>query len=102
MMSSVLRRASPRQPIRWPSMAVPSLGRTRRRTRRRSTRKMMRNEHTPAWRRGGFFAAALVLLAGAAWAKPFIPQDDSVVLAEVWGGTRHSGLATRQIAATRF
>lgn len=46
----------------------------------------------------------LVLLTagGLATARPFVPHDDSVVLAEVPPGTRHSELATRQIAANRI
>jgi tetratricopeptide (TPR) repeat protein len=44
----------------------------------------------------------LVSVTGGAAAKPFIPQDDSVVLGEVPAGTRHSELATRQIAASRL
>jgi len=34
--------------------------------------------------------------------EAFYPQDDSVVLAEVPPGTRHSELATRQVAAKRL
>jgi tetratricopeptide (TPR) repeat protein len=67
----------------------------------------MSNRNTPAPARGGFLrirlcAALLAAVCGAAAAKPFIPQDDSVVLAEVPAGTRHSELATRQIAAKRI
>ena len=57
-------------------------------------------------RRGLFrdvlWAVVLGSLAGAVSARPFIPQDDSVVLAEVSAGARHSELATRQIAAKRL
>ncbi|MEA3177858.1 MAG: hypothetical protein QOI59_1381 [Gammaproteobacteria bacterium] len=68
---------------------------------------MISNRDTPARKRGGFFrtglcAALLAAVAGMAAAKPFIPQDDSVVLAEVPPGTRHSELATRQVAAKRL
>jgi predicted Zn-dependent protease len=41
-------------------------------------------------------------LAVDARAAPFIPKDDDVVLAEVAPGTRHSELATRQIARSRL
>jgi tetratricopeptide (TPR) repeat protein len=57
-------------------------------------------------------AAVLAILAGIAvaiWmapriaaAAPFVPKDDSIVLAEVAPGTRHSELATRQMAARRL
>lgn len=68
---------------------------------------MISNLNTSARKRGGFFrtglcAALLAAVAGMAAAKPFIPQDDSVVLAEVPPGTRHSELATRQVAAKRL
>ena len=68
---------------------------------------MISNRNTSARKRGGFFpaglcAALLAAVAGMAAAKPFIPQDDSVVLAEVPPGTRHSELATRQVAAKRL
>jgi len=46
--------------------------------------------------------AVLALIASTAVAKPFIPKDDSVVLADVAPGTRHSELATRQIASRRL
>jgi tetratricopeptide (TPR) repeat protein len=67
----------------------------------------MSNGKTPARRRGGLFRGLLGILllgslASAVDARPFIPQDDSVVLAEVPPGTRHSDLATRQIAAKRL
>jgi tetratricopeptide (TPR) repeat protein len=67
----------------------------------------MSNRNTPARRRGGLLRDLLgiLLLGSLAWvvdARPFIPQDDSVVLAEVPPGTRHSELATRQIAARRL
>jgi tetratricopeptide (TPR) repeat protein len=69
----------------------------------------MSNRNTPVRvsARGGLFrdvlwAVLLGSLAGAAGARPFIPQDDSVVLAEVSAGARHSELATRQIAAKRL
>ncbi|MBS0418513.1 MAG: hypothetical protein JSR66_12430 [Proteobacteria bacterium] len=47
-------------------------------------------------------AAVLALLAGTAVGGPFVPHDDSVVLAEVTPGTRHSELATRELAARRL
>jgi tetratricopeptide (TPR) repeat protein len=69
----------------------------------------MSNKNTPARTntRGVVFARVLcaALLGSAACvvdARPFIPQDDSVVLAEVPPGTRHSELATRQIASKRL
>lgn len=69
----------------------------------------MSNSNTPAPvpGRGGFFRGVLWVsllgsLACVADARPFIPRDDSVVLAEVSAGTRHSELATRQIAAKRL
>jgi tetratricopeptide (TPR) repeat protein len=46
--------------------------------------------------------AVLALMAGTAAGAPFVPRDDSVVLAEVTPGTRHSELATRQAAARRL
>lgn len=46
--------------------------------------------------------AVLALVAGTAAGAPFVPRDDSVVLAEVTPGTRHSELATRQAAAQRL
>ena len=52
--------------------------------------------------RVGLCAAVLALWVGTAAGKPFIPRDDSVVLAEVPPGTRHSELATRRIAAQRL
>ena len=69
----------------------------------------MNNENTLARTntRGAVFARVLcgALLGSAACvvdARPFIPRDDSVVLAEVPPGTRHSELATRQIASKRL
>jgi len=47
-------------------------------------------------------AAVLALVAGTAVGGPYLPQDDSAVLAEVTPGTRHSELATRQVAAQRL
>jgi len=47
-------------------------------------------------------AVAGLLTPGTADGKPFVPRDDSVVLAEVTPGTRHSELATREIAAQRL
>jgi tetratricopeptide (TPR) repeat protein len=41
-------------------------------------------------------------LASVGDARPFIPQDDSTVLAEVVPGTRHAELAARQAAAKRL
>jgi tetratricopeptide (TPR) repeat protein len=62
--------------------------------------------------RGGLFRGILrvillgVLLPGALSAvvnaRPFIPQDDSTVLAEVTPGTRHAELVARQVAARRL
>jgi tetratricopeptide (TPR) repeat protein len=51
---------------------------------------------------GSCAVAVLALWAGTAAGKPFIPADDSVVLAEVTPGARHSELVTRQIAAHRL
>jgi predicted Zn-dependent protease len=69
----------------------------------------MSNENTPARTntRGGVFGRILctTLLGSVACvvnARPFIPQDDSVVLADAPAGTRHSELATRQIASRRL
>jgi predicted Zn-dependent protease len=69
----------------------------------------MSNENTPARNitRGGFFGRILctTLLGSVVCvvnARPFIPQDDSVVLADVPAGTRHSELATRQLASRRL
>jgi tetratricopeptide (TPR) repeat protein len=69
----------------------------------------MSNRNTLAHWRGGLFRAGvsavivmMACLADTAAAQPFIPQNDSVVLAEVPPGTRHSELATRQIAAKRL
>ena len=47
-------------------------------------------------------AASVGLAAGSSARGPFIPRDDTVVLAEVPAGTRHSELATRQMAAQRL
>jgi tetratricopeptide (TPR) repeat protein len=47
-------------------------------------------------------AVAGLLTPGTADGQPFVPGDDSVVLAEVTPGTRHSELATRKIAAQRL
>jgi len=62
---------------------------------------------TPARQRRGLLRGLLGILllgsqASVVAARPFIPKDDSVVLAEVPPGTRHSELATRQIAAKRL
>jgi tetratricopeptide (TPR) repeat protein len=46
--------------------------------------------------------ASVGLAAGSSARGPFIPRNDSVVLAEVPAGTRHSELATRQMAAQRL
>ena len=69
----------------------------------------MSNESTPARTntRGRFLGRTLCttlvgLVACVVNARPFIPQDDSVVLADVPAGTRHSELATRQIASRRL
>jgi tetratricopeptide (TPR) repeat protein len=70
---------------------------------------VMSNRNAPARvrARGGVFgkvlcAALFGSVAGVVDARPFIPRDDSVVLAEVPPGTRHSELATRQIASQRL
>lgn len=47
-------------------------------------------------------AAVLAFWVSTAAGKPFIPLDDSVVLAEVTPGARHSELATRRTAAQRL
>jgi tetratricopeptide (TPR) repeat protein len=67
------------------------------------------NRHTPArvFARGGFlrdilWAIVLGSLACVADSRPFIPQDDSTVLAEVTPGTRHVELAARQVASKRL
>jgi len=52
--------------------------------------------------RVGLCVAVLAFWVSTAAGKPFIPRDDSVVLAEVPPGTRHSELATRRIAAQRL
>jgi tetratricopeptide (TPR) repeat protein len=69
----------------------------------------MSDEITPVCvrARGGVFAGVLclALLGFAACvsdARPLIPRDDSIVLADVPPGTRHAELATRQIAARRI
>src|ERR1700750_2826356 len=46
--------------------------------------------------------AVVALAPGTAEGQPFVPRDDSVVVAEVAPGTRHSELATRQVAAQRL
>jgi tetratricopeptide (TPR) repeat protein len=67
------------------------------------------NRHTPAriFARGGFFrdilwVVALASLGGVSYSRPFIPPDDSSVLAEVPAGTRHTDLAAREVAARRL
>jgi tetratricopeptide (TPR) repeat protein len=67
------------------------------------------NRHTPArvFARGGLlrdilWAIVLGSLACVADSRPFIPQDDSTVLAEVTPGTRHAELAARQVASKRL
>src|SRR6266478_5971743 len=67
------------------------------------------NRHTPARisARGGFFRDVLWVilfasLGGVSYSRPFIPSDDSTVLAEVPAGTRHAELAARQVAARRL
>jgi tetratricopeptide (TPR) repeat protein len=64
----------------------------------------MSKRTTPADGRGGIVGLLLLwaFVTGTALAAPFVPKDDSVVLAEVPPGTRHSELATRQIAAKRL
>lgn len=64
--------------------------------------------HLPRERARGRLVSTVLaaLLAGAlahqAAARPFVPVDGSVVLAEVPPGTRHEELATRQIARARI
>jgi tetratricopeptide (TPR) repeat protein len=67
------------------------------------------NRHTPArtFARGGLLRDILWVillgsLASVGNARSFIPQDDSLVLAEVPPGTRHAELAARQVAAKRL
>lgn len=69
----------------------------------------MINRHIPArsCARGGLlrdvlWAIVLGSLACMADSRPFIPQDDSTVLAEVTPGTRHAELAARQVASQRL
>jgi tetratricopeptide (TPR) repeat protein len=69
----------------------------------------MINRLTPArsFARGGLLRDILwVILLGSfasvGDSRPFIPQDDSTVLAEVAPGTRHAELAARQVAAKRL
>ena len=69
----------------------------------------MINRHTPArvFARGGLlrdilWAIVLGSLACVADSRPYIPQDDSTVLAEVTPGTRHAELAARQVASKRL
>jgi tetratricopeptide (TPR) repeat protein len=69
----------------------------------------MINRVTPArsHARGGFLRDILwVILLGSlvsvGVSRPFIPQDDSTVLAEVPPGARHVELAARQVAANRL
>ncbi len=57
--------------------------------------------------RGAFFrdlryVLLISSLGGLANALPYVPPDDSTVLAEVAPGTGHSELATRQIASARL
>jgi len=49
---------------------------------------------------GTVFGASVA--PGVALAAPFVPRDDAVVLAEVSPGTRHSEVATREMAARRL
>src|SRR5260370_1463127 len=69
----------------------------------------MINRLTPArsFARGGLlrdilWVTLLGSLASVGDSRPFIPQDDSAVLAEVAPGTRHAELAARQVAAKRL
>src|SRR5713226_3409428 len=69
----------------------------------------MINRLTPArsFTRGGLLRDILWVillgsLASVGYSRPFIPQDDSTVLAEVAPGTRHAELAARQAAAKRL
>jgi len=48
------------------------------------------------------WAILLGLSASVGNSRPFIPPDDSTVLAEVPPGTRHAELAARQVAAKRL
>jgi tetratricopeptide (TPR) repeat protein len=52
--------------------------------------------------RVGLCVAVLAFWVSTAAGKPFIPRDDSAVLAEVTPGARHSELAARQMAAQRL
>ncbi len=65
--------------------------------------------HAPARAcvRGGFLRDAawvllMSLLIGSADARPYTPQDDGTVLAQVTPGARHSELATRRMASRRL
>src|SRR5258708_6345873 len=67
------------------------------------------NRGTPAriFARGGFFrdilwVVVLASLGGVSYSRPFIPPDDSTVLAEVPAGARHAEVAARQVAARRL
>ena len=69
----------------------------------------MINRHTPAriFARGGLLRDILWVLllgslAGVVDSRPFIPKDDSTVLAEVPPGARHAELAARQVATKRL
>jgi len=67
------------------------------------------NRYNPAriFARGGFlrdllWVVLLGSLGGVAYSRPFIPSDDSTVLAEVPPGARHAEMAAREVAARRL
>jgi tetratricopeptide (TPR) repeat protein len=68
-----------------------------------------RYRYSPAriFARGGLlrdvlWVVVLGALGGVCYSRPFIPRDDSVVLAEVPAGARHAELAAREVAARRL
>src|SRR5580658_5305964 len=53
--------------------------------------------------RGRLFVAGLVtVLTQMAWASPFIPSNDSQVLAELPAGTRHAATPARDLSRSRI